>query len=95
MSASMNRSPCRSAIGAAEGLALLHVGRRVVDRALGDADRLGADGGPAAVERVHGDGEALPLLADAVRRRHAHLVEDDLAGRAAAHTQLVLVLGDA
>ena len=70
-------------------------GRGVVDGALRDADRLRPDGGPAAVERVHGDREALALLADAVRRRDADLVEHDLAGRAAPHAQLVLVLGDA
>ena len=94
MSASMKRSPCRSAIGRAEGVALLHVGAGEVDGALGDADGLGPDGGPAAVEGVHGDGEALALLADAVRGRDADFVEDDLTRGAAAQPHLVLELGD-
>ena len=78
----------------AEGLALLHVARRVVDGALGDPHRLGADGRAAAVEGVHGDGEALALVPDPVLDGHPDLVEDDLARGAAAEAHLVLELGD-
>src|SRR5271165_554648 len=74
----------------AEGVPLLHVGRRAVDGPLPDADRLRPDGRPAPVQRVHGHGEPLTLLADAVRRRDAHLVEDHLARRTAPHAELVL-----
>ena len=66
----------------------------MIDGSLGDADGLGTDDGPAAVEGVHGDGEALALFPHPVVERDPDVVEHDLARRTAAQTHLVLELGD-
>ena len=58
MSASMNCRPWNSAIGLAELLALLDVARGVVERALGDADRLRADREPGVVQGAQRGREA-------------------------------------
>ena len=50
----------------AEGLATLHVVAREINRRLGDADRLGADGRARAIQRVHRHEETFALVADAV-----------------------------
>ena len=44
----------------------------------------------SVVESRHGDFEALALLADAVFKRHAHILEGDPAGRTGAHTQFAM-----
>ena len=65
-----------------------------VERALGDADGLGGDPRPAAIERPHRDPEAVALGADQVGRRDADAVERELGGRAAAEAHLVFDPGD-
>ena len=75
MSASMNCTPWNSATALAELLALVDVLRRGVERALGDADRLGADDRARAVERAHRVRERAVLLADEVRGGDPHFVE--------------------
>src|SRR5688572_2407309 len=62
----------------AELLAVARVRGRDLQGALRDADRLGRDPGPAAVERVHRDREPVALVAEQVRRGHADLVEREL-----------------
>jgi hypothetical protein len=76
------------------GLALLHVAGGRVDGSLGDPYRLGADGWAAAVEGVHGNGEALTLLAHPVDHGDPDLVEGDGRRRAPPQPHLVLVGGD-
>src|SRR5438046_883756 len=77
----------------AEGVALPHVLRGVVEGGLADADGLGADGRPAAIQCGHGDAEPVALAADPVSHGYAHTVEDDFAGRAALDAHLPLELG--
>ena len=66
----------------AELLALLGVAERVVERALGDADRLRGDGDAGVVEGLHRGLEAGALGADHPVGGDPHVVEVDLAGRA-------------
>ena len=66
----------------------------VVDGTLGDADGLGGDGRPGAVQGVHGDREALPFLADPVLGGDPDVIQDHLAGRAAVDAHLALQLAD-
>src|SRR5690606_3909996 len=66
---------------APEGLALVRVAARGLERGAGDADRLRRDPDAAAVERRHRHHEALALAADASRLRH----EAALEGHAARH----------
>ena len=94
MSASIARDHLEVADPLAELAAVLRVGGRGLERALGDADRLGRDARPAAIERPHRDAEPVALGADAVRGGHAHAVERELGGRAAAEAHLVLDPGD-
>ncbi len=75
----------------AELLALLGVGERLLESALGDADRLGRDADAAAVERRHGDLEALAVLAQALAGRDAHVVESQLGGAGGVDAELELV----
>ncbi len=65
MSASLNCSAWKSAMRAAEGLALLRIGQRLVERGLRAAQRAGADIEPPAIQPGHGDLEADPLRARA------------------------------
>src|SRR4051812_29448534 len=75
--------------------ALVGVGDRVVDRALGDPPRLRGDAEPRVVERAERDVHALVDLADQVRGGDADVVEDRLARRRALDPELVLELADA
>ena len=52
--------------------------------------RARGDGEAALVEAVHGDLEALALLADEVLGRHLDVLEEELAGRARPDAELVL-----
>jgi hypothetical protein len=54
-------------------------------------ERLRGDADASAVERGHGDLEALALLAQKVFLRDLHVVEDQLAGGAGANAQLVVM----
>jgi hypothetical protein len=74
----------------AELLALLDIAGGVVERALGDAQRLGGDGDPGVVEGLHRRGEAGALLADHAVGGDADVVEVDLAGRRALDAELLL-----
>ena len=62
----------------AELPALLDVGQRVVERALGDADGLRADGDPGVVEGAQGDLQTVADVADPA------VVADPAPGRGAA-----------
>src|ERR1035441_9074482 len=79
----------------AELLALARVGDRVVGRPLSDAQCLGGDAEPGAIQGRHRDLEAVVDLADHVGGRDPHAVEDRLPGRRAADPELVLELADA
>ena len=78
----MNCRPWKSAIGLPNCCALLGVAQRVVERALGDADRLRGDRDPGVVEGPHRGLEAGALGADHPVGGDPHVVEVDLAGRA-------------
>ena len=62
-----------------------------VERALGDADGLGGDGDPGVVEGLHRGLEAGALLADHPVGGDPHVVEVDLARRAALDAELLLL----
>ena len=66
----------------------------MIERALREADHLRADADAAFVERLDGDLVALADLAEDVRRRHAALLEQQLAGAARADAELVFLLAD-
>ena len=74
----------------AELLPLSRVSDRVVERALGDPQRLGGDPGAGAVEHPHRDAEALALLAEPVLGGDDHVVEVQLGGVAAADPELAV-----
>ena len=80
--------------GLAELLALLDVAQRVVQRALRDADRLGADGDAGVVEGAQRDLQALALGAHEPVGRDARVGEVQLAGRAALDAELALGLAE-
>src|SRR5581483_2282303 len=77
-----------------ERLALVHVAAGVVEGALGDAHRLGADDRPGPVEGAHGVVETLALLADHVLVGDAHVLQDHLAGGAGPDPELVFQLAN-
>ncbi|EAU62243.1 conserved hypothetical protein [Stigmatella aurantiaca DW4/3-1] len=79
--------------GLAERLALARVAHRLLERGPGDAQRLRGDADPAAVQRAHGDLEALALLAQEVLGRHAHVLEEHGAGVRRADAHLLVRLG--
>src|SRR5207249_9650651 len=57
-----------------------------VERPLGDADGAGAVAADATfLNPLLRDGEALSFAADEVRRRHAHILEENLTGRVPHH----------
>jgi hypothetical protein len=60
----------------AEGLPLLGVRDREIERAPRDPERLRRDADPPAVERGHRDLEPLALLVEEVRLRHAEILEE-------------------
>ena len=76
----------------AELASLGGVAGRHLQRALGDAHRLGRDARTAALERAHGDRPALPDLTDAVGVGHPDALEDQLGRGRAADAHLVLEL---
>ena len=75
----------------AERLALFHVGERLLQRRLCAAERTGGDIEPAAVEPGHRDLEAVALVAEPVRDRHADIVENHGARRLRVPAHLALV----
>ena len=79
----------------ADGLAELRAGLRVGDarfeEPLRGAHRVGRESHAAVVERAQRDLEALPLLADPLRRGHAQLAEEELRGRRPVQTHLRVV----
>ena len=76
----------------AEGLALLHIGERVGQRALHRADAADGDDQPLLRQLLHQLHEALALaLAEQVLGRHRHLVEEQLRGVLRLHADLVEV----
>ena len=72
--------------------ALLGVLDSLVDGALGKAESLGGDTDTAAVEGLHSDLEAFAFLAEQVLLGNDAVFEDEVAGRAASDTHLLLVL---
>ena len=66
------------------------IGDRLVQGSLRAAEAARADVEAPAVQALHGDGETLALVADAVGDRHAHCVEVDLRGRLAVPAQFTL-----
>ena len=95
MSASLNWIAWNSLIACAELPALARVGDRVVGRALRDPDGLRGGAQARALERAQRHRQAPADLADHVRVRHAHVLEDRLARRRGADAELVLELADA
>ena len=64
---------------AAEGLAALHIGNRLTDRAFDHADALQADDMALLRKFLHQLHEALArFLAKQVRGRHFHIIEEEL-----------------
>ena len=74
--------------------ALLGVGQRRVMGGARHADRLGGDADAAAFQVGERDLEPLPFLAEALARRHAHLLEREGAGVGGVLAELLLDLGD-
>ena len=66
----------------------------MVERALGEADHLGADRDAAFVQRLDGNPVALSDVAEHVRGWHHALVEEQLAGAAGADAELVFLFSD-
>ena len=78
----------------AELPAFERVGAGRVVGGLGDADRLRGDADPAAVERLHRDGEALAVLAEQTVGIDPHAVQHDVGGRARVEPELLFLLAD-
>src|SRR5438046_6698210 len=78
--------------GLPELLPFLHVVERVVESALGDAKRLGADAGPGSIQHRERDLEAGAFFAQAVGGRDLDVLEHDLCRGRAADPKLVLEL---
>ena len=76
-------------------LALLDVADGVVERALGDAERLRGDGDPGVVEGGQRGLEPGPLRADDPVGRDARVLEDDGPGRRALDAEFLLRLAEA
>ena len=72
--------------------ALLGVLDRLVDGALGKTQSLGSNADTAAVEGLHSDLEALAFLTEQVLLGNNAILENEVAGGAAADTHLLLVL---
>jgi len=72
--------------------ALLGVLDGFLNGALTDTQSLGSDADTAAVQRLHSDLEALALLAQHTILGDHAILEDQVAGRAAADTHLLLML---
>ena len=66
--------------GLSELDALLGIGQRVLKGPLGDTQRLRRDTDAAAVQRGHGDLEAVALLAQQVLLGHLHVVASKVLG---------------
>ena len=81
--------------GVAEGAALGGVGEGPVEGGLGAAEGGGGDVEPAAVEALHGVGEALAFLAEQVFGRDAAVVELDLGGGLGLPAHLALLGAEA
>ena len=85
----------------ADGLAELDAALGIIDGlfhcALGNPQGLGSDADPAAVQGLHGDGEAAAFFAQQVLLGHDAVGEDDLGGGGTmeAHLDLVLAHGEA
>src|SRR5207237_9331890 len=73
----------------AELLPFPRIGDRVVERALGQPDRLRADPNPSAVERLHGDPESLAFLAETVAFVDKAIFEVDFGARRAVQPHLL------
>ena len=74
--------------------ALLGVGQRVLKGSLGDTQCLCRDTDAAAVQRGHGDLEAVALLAQQVLLGDLHVVEDQLRRGGGANSHLVVVVAE-
>ena len=84
MSASMNWSPWKSAIGRPNCRRSPAYATAASSAACASADGAGGDAEPSRVERGQCDGEALALLADPALRGDPGTVEEDLRGRRGA-----------
>src|SRR5690606_31797676 len=79
---------------AAELLALADVGERPLERPAREADHLAADADAPLVERLDRHLVAAADLAEHPVARHAHALEDQLAGARGADAELVLLARD-
>src|SRR5262245_37134458 len=75
----------------AELLAIFHVTDGAIETKLCTADRTRANVQPSAIKSRHRDLEALPLGADAVRSRHAAVLEQDHRGRLCFPAELLFL----
>ncbi len=75
-----------------ELLALLDIGQCVIEGLLGGTHRTGGDIDAPAIEGLHGEPEAFPLLAQPVAGGDAHAVKGHLTGRLAVPAHLLLRL---
>ena len=73
-----------------ELLALLHVGRRILNRALCGTHGTGRDINAATVQPFHRNGKALAFLTQTVRDWDAHIIESDHARGLGIPAHLVL-----
>ncbi len=76
----------------AELNALLRVLHGLINGAFGQTQSLRGDADTAAVQRLHGNLEALTLFAQQVLLRHDAVFKNQIAGGAAANAHLLLVL---
>ena len=81
----------------AERLALHRIAGGLVQRPPRDAHGRGRHGRPRAVKHLHGDQEAVAIVPQPILRRHAHVLQHDLArpGGVLAHLGDRLAAGDA
>ena len=84
--------PWKLADRLAEGLALLRVPHRLVERALGEPDRHRGHGDPAALQHLLRVLEAAVALAQEVRLRDAHALEDELGRVGGVKPELLVAL---
>mgnify|MGYP000526683930 CR=1 FL=1 len=92
ISASLKAMLCWAAMGLPNWTRALGVGHGLFHGALGNAQSLGRDADAAAVQGLHGDLEALALLAQQVLLGNDAVGEHDLGGGGAVQAHLLFVL---
>jgi hypothetical protein len=92
MSASGKLTPWKLTIAWPELLALARVAQRLLERALGEAERQRRDADAPGVERLMKLTKPSPSVAEQVLGRHLDVLEDQLGGVGRAPAELVLLL---